>query len=187
MRLARWIAGTPGTVGEQLGQHRSRTAAMLTQLTQSLDSTRGFTLIEVLVVVLIVGILAAIAMPTLLSAQGKANDAAAESLAGSAQTAVEVIASDAAGSYAGVSKAAIKALDPAIATAAKGNEAWISKASGTADTYTVTATSAGTSNTYTVARAATGFVSRTCKVASLANLGGCPRATSTKQSPAFTW
>ncbi|MEY2553081.1 MAG: type pilus assembly protein PilA, partial [Ilumatobacteraceae bacterium] len=47
--------------------------------TQRSDSDTGFTLIELMVVVLIIAILLAIAIPTFLGAQNKAKDRSAQS------------------------------------------------------------------------------------------------------------
>ena len=52
---------------------------MLQHLKDRRQDETGFTLIELMVVVLIMGILMAIAIPTFLSTQGSANDASAKS------------------------------------------------------------------------------------------------------------
>ena len=59
---------------------------MLKHLKDRRQSEEGFTLIELMVVVLIMGILMAIAIPTFLATQGSAHDAAAKSNATNAFT-----------------------------------------------------------------------------------------------------
>ena len=59
---------------------------MLKHLKEQRQSEEGFTLIELMVVVLIMGILMAIAIPTFLATQGSAHDAGAKSNATNALT-----------------------------------------------------------------------------------------------------
>src|SRR3954452_13494393 len=71
-----------------------------------LKDERGFTLIELLVVGLIIGILAAVALPTFLGQRDKGFDADAKSNARNVQTLVESCGVDNAGNYANCTTAA---------------------------------------------------------------------------------
>ena len=74
----------------------------------------GFTLIELMVVVLIIAILIAIAVPTFLGARERAQDRAAQSNLRNSLTASKVIYADD-GNYAGVTAASLGAVEPALA------------------------------------------------------------------------
>jgi type IV pilus assembly protein PilA len=61
----------------------------------------GFSLVELLVVMLILGLLIAVAIPTFFNQRQKANDSDSKAMAHTAQTALETYALDNDGSYAG--------------------------------------------------------------------------------------
>jgi len=77
----------------------------------------GFTLIELMVVVLIIAILIAIAIPTFLGARQRAQNRAAQSSLRNALTAAKTIYTDAQ-SYAGVNQASMLAVEPSLTYAA---------------------------------------------------------------------
>lgn len=141
---------------------------MLHKLRRRAEDEKGFTLIELLVVILIIGILAAIAIPTFLNQKSKALDAAGESLARTAATAMETYATTNNGSYAGANAASLNSIEPTLSITASTHSAYLSSASGTATSYTVVATAAS-GNTFTIANNA-GQSTFACTTA---GKGGC--------------
>jgi type IV pilus assembly protein PilA len=86
---------------------------MLDKIRERRENEEGFTLIELMVVVLIIAILLAIAIPTFLGARNRANDRAAQSSLRNALTAAKVLFTDQQDyDYASIS--ALMAEEPAI-------------------------------------------------------------------------
>jgi type IV pilus assembly protein PilA len=77
------------------------------------DEEEGFTLIELMVVVLIIAILIAIAIPTFLGSRGRANDRAAQSSLRNGVTAAKTIFTDTS-TYTGATAAALTAVEPSL-------------------------------------------------------------------------
>ncbi|MCB0991660.1 MAG: prepilin-type N-terminal cleavage/methylation domain-containing protein [Acidimicrobiales bacterium] len=86
---------------------------MLKQLQERRENQDGFTLIELMVVVLIIAILIAIAVPTFLGARERAQDRAVQSNLRNALTAGKVIYADD-GDYSGATAAELADTEPAL-------------------------------------------------------------------------
>src|SRR5438445_7659697 len=84
-----------------------------------------------LVVILIIGVLAAIAIPSFLNQKTKANDASAKELARTAQTASETLATDNNGSYATETLAALNTLEKTIPITVSTTNAYLTVADPT--------------------------------------------------------
>jgi type IV pilus assembly protein PilA len=81
----------------------------------------GFTLIELMVVVLIIAILIAIAIPTFLGARERANNRAAQSSLRNSLTAAKTLFTDA-NTYVGSDATALQGVEPSLAFKAAGTD-----------------------------------------------------------------
>jgi type IV pilus assembly protein PilA len=142
------------------------------RMTGWVQDERGFTLPELLVTVLIIGILAAIAIPSFLGQQAKAADASAKELGHAAQIAAETYATDNNGTYANLSLAAIGQYDAAIPVTPTAGRAYVSAVTNASATgYTLTIKPATGAEIFSLTRS-NGAMTRTCTPATGIN-GGC--------------
>jgi type IV pilus assembly protein PilE len=135
-----------------------------TNTSRPLPDEAGFTLVELLVVMLVLALLAAIALSSFFNQSDKARDASAKAAARTAETAMEAYASDHDGSYTSADPAALAAIEPTL------NGASLTVDAASANRYQVTATSP-TGNAFHIARDADGTTSLTCDTPGTA---GCP-------------
>lgn len=133
---------------------------------RTLTGERGFTFVEILVVILLIAVLAAVAIPTFLSQQAKAKDPQAKSAVRNAASALEAFYAST-GSYDGATKAALEEVEPSLNEVA--DENFEVTPNGTAG-YELRVKHADTGNEFTISKNG-GVTVRTCTIAGKA---GCP-------------
>jgi type IV pilus assembly protein PilA len=132
---------------------------------RTLKEEDGFSLIELLVVMIILGLLAAIALAAFSGQKDKAHDADAKTSARGAQLAMESYFVDNK-TYAGATVPQLQSIQPALS-----NAPGLTVQSATANTFQLSTSSTSTTSvTFSVARSANGTIARTCTPP---NTGGC--------------
>jgi len=126
---------------------------------QALRDARGFTLVELLVVLLLLGILAMIALPSFIGQRAKGQDSEAESMVRTAHTALRTYEMD--HDTFDATRADLEEIEPAIGEAS----AAFDVVDGTTTTFTIIERS-DSDTVFTLTRDGSGRMTRGCSPAS---------------------
>src|SRR5687767_6797357 len=139
---------------------------MLLKLRERMGREEGFTFVELLVVMLILGLLAAIAIPSFFNQRDKAKDADAKAAVRTAQTAIETFATDHGGTYVAATAANLTTIEPSLGNAS------LQAPTGLSDkTYTVRVNSEVSGQWFEISRFSNGVLDSECATHDKA---GCP-------------
>lgn len=133
----------------------------------------GFTLIELMVVMLILAVLAAVALPSFFDQVDKGHDAKAKEAAHGIQVAMEACSTENNGKYTNCAKAQLLKLEPAL----NGVPTFTAVSAESGSGYTIAVTAKTTGDKFEIKRKATGVVEYPCSPKAT---GGCPASKSWK-------
>jgi type IV pilus assembly protein PilA len=141
---------------------------MFRKLRNRAQEQKGFTLVELLVVILIIATLAEIAIPLFLNQTAKANDTAAKSQLNAAATTMQACADRNAGDYTNCTLTAIEADEPTFSD----TRTVVLEVSNPGQTgYTLTSSVVATGDVFTLTEN-NGVESRTCSSAQTSQAAG---------------
>jgi prepilin-type N-terminal cleavage/methylation domain-containing protein len=160
-------AAVPASLNAPSRDLRRPTARPPVRLAGRAREDDGFSLIELLAVVLIIGVLAAIAIPSLLNETTSADAAAAKTQVGTLQTAMKTYAMEHSGSYEGVTLAKLQVIEPTLRDTTTAIAVEVVRPSATG--FTIESRAVGSNEAYKL-ESESGALTRSCAPA---GRGGC--------------